>query len=163
MHSRLSARSLRRCTLALASALAAAGALLVTVPSVPAQASGGGISQCKAHRFCMWSNYNYNNNVPGTFWYRTYGKYTNYTWHYVGNNINDKATSVYNARSYKVGVNKDSPGSSVYRICWPGGYRNQNLNDPQHLLMWPQGGGKVNDSISSWWFSGTSSSCGPGF
>ena len=160
MHLHRSARWWRRCVLVCASALAAAAALAVTVPSAPAQAS---ISQCSAHRFCMWQNYNYNNNVPGTFWYRTYGSYTNYAWHYVGNSFNDEATSVYNERAYKVGVNKDYPGSSVYKICWPGGYKNSNLNSSTNPLYWPQGGGKVNDSISSWWFSGTSSSCGPGF
>jgi hypothetical protein len=151
-----SARSWRRCALAFASALAAATALVVTVPSGAAQAS---ISQCKAHQFCMWQNVNYNNNQPGSFWYRTYGSYTNYAWHYVGDSFNDQASSVYNARSYKVGVNKDYPGSSTYKYCWGGQYQNANLT----TLNWPNNGGGVNDSISAWWFSGTSSSCGPGF
>jgi hypothetical protein len=156
MHLHRSARSWRRCALAFASALATAGALVVTMPSVAAQAS---ISQCHAHQFCMWQNSNYNNNVPGSFWYRTYGSYTNYAWHYVGDSFNDQASSVYNARSYKVGVNKNYPGSATYKYCWGGQYQNANLT----TLNWPGGGGGVNDSISAWWFSGTSSSCGPGF
>ncbi len=162
MRSHRSARSWRRCALAFASALAAAGALVVTVPSGAAQAS---ISQCYAHEFCMWQNYAYNNYQSGSFWFKTYGSEPNYTWHYVGNatngsSFNDQARSVYNARSYRIGVNKDdNPASSTYKLCWGGQYQNSNLLS----INWPNNGGTVNDSISAYWFSGTSSSCGPGF
>lgn len=158
MRSHRSARSWRRYALAFASALAVAGALVLTVPSAPAQAT---ITACKAHQFCMWQNYAYNNYQSGSFWSRTYGSWTNYNWHYVGNAFNDEATSVYNKRAYKVGVDRDYPASSAYKLCWPGGYQNSNLNNPP--LYFPYDGGKVNDNISAWWFSATSSSCGSGF
>lgn len=157
MHLHRSARSWRRCALAFASALAAATALLVTVPSVAAQASQ---SQCPAHSFCMWQNYDYNNEVSGTFWYRTYGSVTNYAWHFVGNatngtGFNDQATSLWNNRAYDVGVNKDyNPVSGTDRYCYGGGTALSNLV----TRNWPDGSPE-NDSISAFWFSATSSGC----
>jgi hypothetical protein len=157
MHLYRSVRSWRRCALAFAIALATAGAVVVTVPPVAANAT---ISSCDAHQFCMWQNANYNNNQSGSYWARTYGNYTNFAWHYVGDSFNDQASSVYNSRSYRVGVNRDdNPASGTFKYCWPGQYKNSNLT----LINWPGGGGGVNDSISAWWFSDNSSNCGPGF
>jgi hypothetical protein len=157
MHLHRSARSWCLLALAFVSVLAAAMALTATVPSVVAQASQ---SDCHSGQFCMWQNYDYNNEVSGTFWSRTYGTVSNYSWHFVGNAnngnaFNDKATSLYNNRAFDVGVNKDfNPVSGTDRYCYGGGLAISNLV----TRNWPDGSAE-NDSISAYWFSGTSSGC----
>ncbi len=163
MHPYRFTRAWHRRVLALAAALTFAW---VAVPSAAAQASTAApasalqpasIGQCPAHSFCMWQNYNYNNTVSGGFWaYTLNNPWGVYNWYYVGDNANDQATSIYNARSWRTGIDKDyNPASTRDVYCLGGGYANSNLTQNR----WPDGSSE-NDSISAFWFSTTTTSCG---
>lgn len=137
---------------ALVSAAAVAAACAVAVPSAPAQAAQ---SNGPAHSFCIWQNYDYNNEVSVHFWYYTYGNFQNYAWNYVGGNANDQASSLWNNREFDLGVNKDfNPPSGTDRYCYGGGTAISNLA----TRNWPDSTSE-NDSISAFWFSATASSC----
>jgi len=104
----------------------------------------------------MWQNYNYNNTVSGGFWAYTYGNYATFTWFYVGDSANDQASSLYNNRLWRTAINIDyNPASITDRYCLAGGYTNSNLQNNR----WPDGRAE-NDSISAFWHSTYTTSCG---
>jgi hypothetical protein len=162
MHPHRFTRAWHRCVLALAAALAFAW---VAAPLGTAQASTAAQtsavapmskSQCPGHSFCMWQNYDYNNTVSGGFWSYTYNNpWGILEWYYVGDNANDKATSIFNNRGWRTGINKDvNPASTVDVYCRAGGYYDSDLVGNH----WPDGSSE-NDSISAFWFSYDNTSC----
>ncbi len=161
MHSHRLTHAWHGCVLALAAALTFA---CVAVPSGAAEASTAAHvsvllpasrSQCPAHSFCMWQNYDWNNVVSGGFWSYTNGDYALVTWFYVGNNANDQATSIYNNRAFRTAIDIDVPPvSDTNRYCLAGGYADSNLVGNS----WP-GGSTENDSISAFWHSYDNNSC----
>jgi hypothetical protein len=170
MHFRRPARTSGLYALTLAAALAASW---VAVPSAAAQSTSTSArqrassaftpaskDQCGLHDFCMWQNADYNDNQSGSFWVYPYADFTPDKWYSVNSDGNtgadNQASSVYNNRGFKVGVNKDwNPVSTTLRLCWPGNY---SSNDLVTAGNWPDGSG-LNDSISAIWLSDSSTSC----
>jgi Peptidase inhibitor family I36 len=153
-------RKWNRCLLAFASALtfavmAASPAGAEAATSTPASGRAG-IGQCPASSFCMWQNSNYNTSVSGGFWAYTYGNYALYTWFYVGDSANDKASSLYNNRAWATGIDKDyNPADTTDLYCLAGHYQNANLSP----YAWHDGSNE-NDSISAFWHATQPSNCG---
>lgn len=168
MYFRRATRSWRRRALVLAAVLASAAAVL---SSTNAQASTAAVlrplsiqaplslNDCPAHSFCLWQNYSYNNYGAGGFWAYDYNTNPHLEWLFVGAEANDQASSLYNNRAYKVGINKDAnPPSALNKLCLGGGTQDSLLTEK----LWPDNT-EVNDSISAIWFSQNSTDCGAGF
>jgi hypothetical protein len=102
------------------------------------------LSQCPAHSLCMWKDAGY----MGTFWYRLFGTVRADVFHYVGDDMNDMASSFFNNRAWAVGLGKNWPanfGNKDPIVCYLG---DTHINNFQNFV-WPDGS-TMNDSISSY-------------
>jgi hypothetical protein len=130
---------------------AASGGTSASAATVTASRPDVLVGACAAHSLCLWRNSGWG----GTRWTFTAGHYTANAWIYVGNAVNDQASSLFNNRANVSGIAADLPVQTNGWACVRGGSSAVNLQD----FSWRKGV-NMNDSISSFDLSsGSISGC----
>jgi hypothetical protein len=140
--------------------------IVIGLASVAALAGAGsasaGTSECpfsqSTANLCLWQNGNW----TGTIWRYWQAKDVSNTWHYVGDNANDQASSIDNDRVHSAYIGRDWTGSgpgSGPTSCLVPNYAYPHLEQ----LDWnASSGGTPGDNISSFDLLYSATSCPAG-
>jgi hypothetical protein len=134
---------------ATASTASAATTSAPVVTAVQSDTTATDSHGCPAHSLCLWVN----SGFQGGLFFKTFGSVQSNVWLFTSG-FNDVASSLDNNRGDESGIDKDFPASLPNFFCFRGGKTISNFAGQG----WPDGT-SLNDSVSSFQLSSSSTSC----